>query len=91
MNYIDFINEKGHVKAKTRTQIKNTIYNALNNFELIKNVNGGYSICVGTDAATNEPVWAHVSIKVNQYGPNIDEYSKREVKKQEIIIPNLFE
>lgn len=93
-NSIDFFNEKGNVRAKVRSQYKTLIMEKFKGLfdpsvTVTANVNGGVSVLLGYDKTTEEPIWAHMSLKINTKSPNIDEYTGIEIKKDNNL-PQLF-
>ena len=93
MNKYEFYNDKGHVKASIRNMLKKEVESMTQeNLDpecFMPNVNGGYSILLGTDTVSGQPIWGHITIKVNTLHPSIDEYTKG--PKQQFSIPNLFD
>lgn len=93
---MDFINEKGNVRASVRNKLHKSMYEYLaGQFEdgyVVPNVNGGFSVVQGVDNTTGNIIWAHISVKVNMKSPNIDDYTgKPKIKAAAPVIPNLFD
>lgn len=92
----DFTNEKGNVKVNTRKALRDTTLNKLNQVfdsfsgAKVKNVNGGFSLCLGMDRLTNEPIWAHIELTVNMRDPSIDSYTGKPKRAYEPEVPKLF-
>ena len=93
----DFTNKKGNVKVNTRKALRDATLNKLNQVfdgfsgAKVKNVNGGFSLCLGMDRLTNEPIWAHIELTVNMRDPSIDSYTGKPKRAYEPEVPKLFE
>ena len=93
---LDFTNEKGNVKVNTRKALRDATLNKLNqvfdSFVRVKtkNVNGGFSLCLGMDRLTNESIWAHIELTVNMRDPSIDSYTGKPKRAYEAKMPKLF-
>lgn len=97
MPVFEFTNEKGNVKVNTRKALRDATLSKLNTVfdgfagAKVKNVNGGFSLCLGTDRLTNEPIWAHIELTVNMRDPSIDSYTGKPKRAYEPEVPKLFE
>lgn len=93
---IGFYNEKGNVKVGVRNELRNQILAQLQSifdyhkFDKVKNVQGGFSLCLGIDENSDTPIWAHIALTVNDKDPKIDPYTGRAKPISSIEIPNLF-
>lgn len=92
--YFDFTNEKGNVRVKVRKQLRDEMLGRLDAVFAThphnkkKNVNGGFSLCLGIDRRTGKNIWAHIEMTVNDKAPNVDSWSGRE--RVEYEVPKLF-
>lgn len=92
---IEFTNENGNVRVKERKVLRDGILERLNTVFIAhpytkqQNVNGGFSLLLGTDSRTGEDIWAHIELTVNIRAPNIDSFSGKP-KAIGYDIPNLF-
>lgn len=95
---LDFTNEKGNVRVKVRKILRDEMLGQLDAVFAShphikeKNVNGGFSLCLGVDRLTGDKVWAHIELTVNAKDPNVDSYTGQ-VKRSTAIfeVPNLFD
>lgn len=95
---LDFTNENGNVRVKVRRILRDEMLGQLDAVFAShphtkqKNVNGGFSLCLGVDRLTGNKVWAHIELTVNAKDPNIDSWSGRPKNSTAIFeVPKLFE
>ena len=94
--FIEFTNEKGNVRVKERKLLRDEMLGRLNavfathpHFKQ-KNVNGGFSLCLGIDRRTGKHIWAHIELTVNDKEPNVDSWTGAVKRQPQYDIPKLF-
>lgn len=93
--YLEFTNEKGNVRVKERKLLRDDMLAKLDSvfaahpYSRQKNVNGGFSLCLGIDRRTGHNIWAHIELTVNDKDPDIDSWSGRK-RGSSIEVPQLF-
>jgi len=92
---INFLNEKGNVSAKVRTDVKAQAVKSLKvklGEEVLDNEVGGLSVQIAEDTVTGNPVYANYEVVISN---NLPKKSEKDGKKKVAVvadtIPNLFE
>ena len=100
MTTIQFTNEKGNVSAKARKHIKDSVVAKIAQafekagLESVVNADGGLSIAVAKDAATNKTIFTHLEFTVSDRDPSVK--TAKSKKKTKVAtateeLPDLFE
>lgn len=99
MTTIKFTNEKGNVSAKARKHIKDSVIARIASafetagLEAVVNADGGLSIAVAQDAATNETIFTHLDFTVSTRDPAVKtakSKTKAKAKTEDVELPDLF-